>query len=150
MHIYIYIYMAASWLLCYPSSASTQKILWGTKNQFWCPIFFCVPKINFGVPNLIFVYPKIKFGNPKLFFGSQESNLGTQKLTLGSPTLFQTCFKIVANKYPPVFLWSWPFTYGGGPSVYDVENIEKVLLSSYQADSWEINVYIYRVYTGYI
>ena len=28
-------------------------------------------------------------------------------------------------------------TYGGGSFVYDVENIEKVLLSSYRADSWE-------------
>ena len=27
--------------------------------------------------------------------------------------------------------------YGAGPFVYDVGNIEQVLLSSYQADSWE-------------
>ena len=50
---------------------------------------------------------------------------------------------------------------GADLSVYDVENIEKVLLSSYQADSWERYIgYLqgiyryrqgtYRAYTGYI
>ncbi len=43
---------------------------------------------------------------------------------------------------------------GAGLFVYDVENVEKVLLSSYQADSWERYIGyisgIYRVYTGYV
>ncbi len=53
-----------------------------------------------------------------------------------------------------VILFSMKILNGGGPFLYYIGNIEKVLLSSYRADSWGRYIGytqgIYRVYTRYI
>ena len=58
-------------------------------------------------------------------------------MTTASKSLIDFSY-VASPQYTPQSVAALRFiSYGGGPFVYDVENIQKVLLSSYHADSWE-------------